>query len=125
MSFLKKLGQIMLQVAGVAAGFGPLVFPQGGAKTQAVVNDLSQIATIIVQIEAIGQQFSPNMAGSEKLRVAGPLVAQILLASDMMIGHKIQDQALAKTGASKIADGMADWLNALHPDSATAESKLA
>lgn len=76
-----------------------------------VSQDLSQIASIITQVEAMGQAL--GIAGPDKLRAASPLVAQIILQSALLANHSISDGPLFTQGTTKVADGMADILNAL------------
>jgi len=120
MTFLKKLGQIIASVAGIAAGVGPLVLPFLGAGKAAtiektVVNDLTQIGQQVVNVESIIQ--TPG-SGAEKLRAVTPLVASIVQGSEMLYGKKVYDEALFIRGSQKIADGTADILNSVHPDEA-------
>jgi hypothetical protein len=44
--------------------------------------------------------------------MAAPLIAQAILQSSLMAGHTLADPVLFKQGATKIADGLADVLNA-------------
>jgi hypothetical protein len=69
---------------------------------------------VITMVEAIGQAASVPMPGAEKLKVATPLVAQIILSSSMLAQHKIGDEVLFRQGCTSIASGMADVLNSLH-----------
>jgi hypothetical protein len=115
MTFLKKLGSILLRATEIAAGFAPIAqmsFPGQSDKIQTVSNDLAQIANIIVTVEAVGQ--SLNLPGAQKLQAAAPQVAQIILQSAVLSNHKIANTVLFQGGCQKIADGMADVLNSLH-----------
>ncbi len=117
MKFLTKFGQAFLKGIQIVTGFAPLaasVAPNEAGVIQTVSQDLTQIAHIITQVVVIGQALS--LPGPQKLTAAAPLIAQVLLQSSMLAGHKINDEALFTAGAKKIADGMADCLNSLHPD---------
>ena len=121
MTFLKKLGQIILQGAAIAAGIGPMakVLIPGDNDDRIIdwVNDgLVQVASIITTVEAVGQVL--NQPGPEKLRAASPLVAQIVLKSSVVAGRKIADPVKFQAGCQKIADGMADVLNSIDADEA-------
>jgi hypothetical protein len=125
MTFLKKLGAILLEATKIVTGFGPLasaLIP--GTKDdkiiQVVSSDLVQIAGIVTQVEVFGQALS--IAGADKLKAAAPAVAQIILQSSLLANHKIANAPLFQTGCTKIADGMADVLNALK-DNVDTESK--
>lgn len=115
MNLLEKIGSIILKGTQIILGFGATVqqqFPGTSGTVQVVSKDITDIANIIIQIEAFGQTLATP--GADKLRAAAPLVAQIILQSSMMAGHTIADQTLYMGGATKIADGFADVLNSLH-----------
>ena len=120
MTFLSKLGAILLKGVVIATGFAQVLQQQvpgvGGTVIQKISKDLVEIAQIIVSIEAVGQLKS--IPGAEKAKAAGPLVAQVILQSTIMTGQKINDTALFNQGCVNIAGGVADVLNALHPDGA-------
>jgi hypothetical protein len=115
MKFLTKLGQIILKGVEIYTGFEPIAamaFPGQADKLQVVSRDLSEIATIVTQVEGVGQAL--QLAGPQKLQAAAPLVAQAILQSSILVNHTIADPVLFNQGAQKIADGMADVLNSLH-----------
>jgi hypothetical protein len=120
MTFLSKLGAILLKGVAIATGFSQVLGQQlpggGGAMVQKISKDLAEIAQIIVTIEAVGQL--KGLPGAEKAKAAGPLIAQIILQSTIMTGQKINDATLFNQGCVNIAGGMADVLNSLHPDGA-------
>jgi hypothetical protein len=114
MKFLSKLGAIILKMTEIVAGFAPLAaytMPSQAANIQVVSTDLAAIASIITNVEAVGQALT--LAGPQKLQAAAPLVAQVLLQSSLLANHKIAQPELFKAGSQKMADGMADVLNSL------------
>jgi len=115
--FLKKLGQILANAAGIAVGIGPIITPflGGGVKeyAPAAINDLTQISQIVTMVEAVVQ--TPG-SGAVKLQAATPLVLQILKTSQAFTGKKIADEALAEKGAADIVSGIVEFMNAIHPD---------
>jgi hypothetical protein len=114
MKFLTKLGQISLNIGGIVAGIGPLgsmLFPQHKAAIDKFVGTSSSIVSIISQIEVVGQTLL--LPGTDKLKAATPLVAQVILSSDALVGKKIKDNELFKSGCTKITDGWADVINSL------------
>jgi hypothetical protein len=123
MTFLSKLGKVLatvVNILSVAAGIGPIIGPylgSAGAKVagavSTAVNDLTSIGQVVLQAEALIQGTG---TGATKLAAASPLVAQIIKTSELVSGHKIADEALFMAGCTKITSGMADVLNALHPD---------
>lgn len=114
MTFLKKLGEIILKFTEIATGIGPLLstaYPQSATAVTTVTSDLSQIAQIIAQVEAMGQAL--NIAGPQKLTAAAPLVAQIVLSSSLLVNQKIDDPVMFQKACTEIAGGVADLLNSL------------
>jgi len=121
MSFLKKLGQILLSVAGVAAGVGPIVLPfLGSGKSQTiagtVVNDLTAIGSTIATVETAFAAV-PGSTGAQKLQAAIPLISNIIKTSQLVSGKKIANQAMFTQACTEITQGMVDLLNSL--DAAT------
>ena len=119
MTFLKKLGSILANVAGVAMGVGPLIGPfLGSGKSATVVghvtNDLTQIAQMTLAIETAlqGQQ------GTAKLAALVPLVSNIIKTSELVSGKKIANEALFTQACTEYAQATVDLLNAIHPDEA-------
>jgi len=118
MTFLKKLGQILAKAAAVALGIGPIIQPFLGAGSKveaAAVNDLTQIAQIVTEVEAVVQ--APG-SGAAKLAAATPLVLQILKTSQAFSGKKVANETLAESGATQIVNGIVAFMNAIHPDEA-------
>lgn len=113
MTFLKKLGQLALQITGIVLGLQePIGNGQPAPALSPAVSDLLKIAQVIVSVEIAGQAL--NLAGPDKLKAAIPLVAQILSGSSFMAGHNISDPALYQVGIANIAAGMANILNSIH-----------
>ena len=114
MKYLSLVGKFALMGLQVLLGFGvPLTKATPNTTDDKVVDTMVQIAQMIGIVEAIGQAATTPMAGPEKLRVATPLVAQVILASSMLSGHKIGDELLFRQGCEKIASGMADVMNSI------------
>jgi hypothetical protein len=117
MSFLKRLGSIIVKGAAIAAGFGPMIsatVPGAAGVVTKVTDTLQQLVGIIVNVEAVGQVL--GTPGPDKLKAATPLVAQIILQSDFMVGKKIKNQELFQKAAAQFAGGAADFLNSLEDD---------
>lgn len=121
MTFLKKLGTILANVAGIAVGIGPLIKPfvgsgKAGSILESATNDLVAVGQIVVQTEAILQ--TPG-SGATKLAAAAPLVAGIVKTSELVAGKKIANEALFIEGCTDITSGVAKVLNSIHPDAAS------
>lgn len=113
-SFLKKLAEGIVKGAAIATGLEPFatgLFPKQAEKISKGVSDWEQVAQIVTNVEVIGSVL--GAPGADKLKAATPLVAQVLIQSDLIKSRKIKDQLLFRNGAQKIADGMADVLNSL------------
>jgi len=126
MTFLKKLGQILLQVATTAVGIGPLVTPlfgnKAGAATTAVAtvtNDLTTIGSVIVQVEVA----LAGKTGADKMSAAINLIGPIIKASQLVSGKKIADPLKLQNGIAEITQGVVDVLNSIHPDETASEVK--
>lgn len=123
MTFLKKLGQILVNVAGAAAGIGPIIAPfygSGGKVDKAIdtgVNDLTSIAQLVVTIETAFAAV-PGSTGAQKLQALVPLVSNIISTSQVVSGKKVANSDLFTKGCTEVAQGMVDVLNAIHPDEA-------
>lgn len=117
MNFLKKLAEVVLKVAQVATGFVPLVqgvIPQRGADVvKEVSDDLTKVAGIVSSIEVAAQALSAPLSGPDKLKMAAPLVGQVVLQSDLLVGHKIKDEALFQQSVADLASAVVGILNSL------------
>lgn len=121
LTFLKKLGGIVLQVGAVVTGLYPLIQPMLGSGKPATivgtaVNDLSQISKLVIQIEAVGQ--SLNLTGPQKLQALVPLVQNVVLTSEVVDGKKVANNDLFVKACTEYAQATVDLLNSIHPDEA-------
>ena len=114
MTFLKKLGQLLLKGVALAEGVYPFFQPLLGSKAGQVVatsiNDLKLIANQVVTIETA----LAGKTGAEKFAALVPLVAQIIRTSELVSGKEIADEAKFQTGVSEVAQGVVDILNSIH-----------
>lgn len=121
MRFLTKIGKLILKGTRYIIGISPTiqrVLPDGRVET--FIDKLLEFQDVIIKMEAIGQVL--HLSGANKLRGAGPLFAQVILGSGVMINRKIGDEAMFLRGATKMADGMADILNSLKDDKIETEN---
>ena len=122
MTFLKKLGQILLKVLSIATGVGPIIQPflgsgKAGTVATTAVNDLTAIGQVVLQIETAFAAV-PNSTGAQKLQAAIPLVSNIIRTSEMVIGKKIANEALFTQACQEFTQATVDLLNSIHPDEA-------
>lgn len=120
LTFLKKLGQILANADGIAAGIGPFIKPFLGSGEAAkyvgtAVNDLTQIAGVVTTVEAIIQ--TPG-SGATKLAAAVPLVQQIITSSELVAGKKVANNDLFVKACQEFTQATVDLLNSIHPDEA-------
>lgn len=123
MTFLKKLGSILAQGIALATGVWPLVSGLFGSKAQqgtTVVNDLSAIGAVVVQVEAIIQGAG---TGAQKLQAAAPLVANIVKTSELVSGHQIANEPLFIQGCTDLTNAVAEILNSLSANGVQASGK--
>ena len=118
MKFLTKLGQILVKATQIISGAGAL-FPQYNPQITKTKDTLELVAGIVMNVEVFGQVL--GTPGADKLKAAAPLVAQVIMQSDMLVKRKIQDAALFQKGAEQVAAGMADVLNSLKSDVETSD----
>lgn len=125
--FLSKLGQVVLKGAQIAEPviaqlqpyFGLIVpaitrltpTPKDDAAAPLIISDLNEAAKIVTATELAGQAIGAT--GDQKLQMAAPQIAQLLLSSLQLAGHKVVNQTLFMQGATQITGGLADVLNSL------------
>lgn len=125
MTFLKKLGTILVNLAGIAAGVGPIILPfLGSGKASQVastaVNDLTAVGQTIVQIETAFAAI-PGATGPQKLAAAIPLVGNIIKTSELVSGKKIANEALFTQAVQEYTQATVDLLNSIdHNEAKTA-----
>lgn len=126
MKFLSKLAEIFakgLQLVGVFTPIIDKVDPSLGQKIETVSADLTDAMNVIVDVEHIGTAL--QLKGPDKLKAAAPLVADVILKSAALANHKVANPDLFNQGATKVADGLADIVNSLHPDGIAVTNKQA
>ena len=119
MSFLKRLGEVLAKSAATLIGIGPIITPlfgshgdKAGAVFGAVLNDLTAIGSVIVQMEVA----LAGQAGATKFAAAVKLIGPILRTSSLVSGKKIADEVMFQKGVEEIAQGVVDILNSIHQD---------
>jgi hypothetical protein len=122
MTFLKKLGEVLLKVLAIATSVGPVIQPfigsgKAGTTTATVVNDLTSIGSVVVQIETAFAAI-PNSTGAQKLQAAIPLVSNIIKTSELVVGKKIANETLFTQACTEFTQATVDLLNSIHPDEA-------
>lgn len=122
MNWLKTVGKAVLKYGKLVPGFQQYFqfLPALAALTPnkmddalapVIVSELNQLVGVIVATEAAGQAISAS--GDQKLQMAAPQVAQVILGSAAMAGHEIADDVLFQKACTEIAGGVADLMNSL------------
>ena len=108
-SFLKTFGLAVARIVGVVGGISPVI-ETAAPVTRPVLDKLSQIGAMVMQVEAVFAAISDPAAktGSQKLKAATPLVAQVLQSSELVAGKKIKDEQTFIAAAGTISSGVAD-----------------
>lgn len=136
MTWLKTFGLEVLKVINVVVGIldgGSIqkAFPGAAGTVTVVQSDLKEIGTVITDIEtafagasagatAAGVTGLPAKTGVIKLAAATPLVSQKILASPLMTGQKIKNEALYASAVKSLTSSVADLLNSLDPSTVKA-----
>lgn len=115
LTFLKKLGQIIVAGANVFGVFSPMIqqVVPGSGVVNTVSKDIAEIGNVVVSVEAFGQM--AGLPGAQKAKLAGPQIAQILMNSTLLVGKKIHDPVLFAKACASMGGDMADILNSLDP----------
>ena len=117
MTWLAKIGSFLAKGIAILTGLEPLIAPYIGAKGSSVatnvINDLTQIGSVVVQAEAI----LGSGTGPQKLANAAPLVANIVKTSEMLSGKHIKNETLFIQGCTDLTSAVAEILNSLDPNS--------
>lgn len=116
MGWLKTIGIVIGEVTKIVLGLGPMITALTPSKKDdqivAQVGDtLAQVGGIVVTVEAMVAALSQPLPGADKLKMATPMVVQIILRSALMIDKKIDDPALFADGAADITQGVCKVLN--------------
>lgn len=124
MTFLAKLGSFLAKGIAILTGLGPLIEPYLGSKANTaisnVTNDLTAVGQVVVQAEALIQGAG---TGPQKLAAAAPLVVSIVKTSELVSGHKIDNEALFLQGCTDLTSAVAEILNSLSGDGVNSQGK--
>ena len=117
MNWLTKIGTVAAKMTAILTGFGPLisaVHPSAAAVVTRVESEIEQAIGIVAQAEIMGAAL--KLPGAQKLEMAAPAMAQLILRSSMMAGKKISDPVKFAAGCKAVADGFAQIANSLDGD---------
>jgi hypothetical protein len=126
-SFLKKAGQILANIAAVEAGIEPIFKAALPAAAGATVDKLDLIFKSVVATEGqFAAAFPTGQTGPQKLLAAASLVGPILGTVDTITGKPIANEAAYTKAVQTITGGIADLMNSLQAksDSSTAGAAI-
>ena len=117
MKLLTKIAQIagkvtatFLGLEDVIRGFVP---DEHDGKLKPIKDTMLEVRDAIIAVELMATGIAGGATGPDKLRMAGPLVRDVILKSALVGNKDIEDKALFSKGVEGIASGMADVLNSL------------
>lgn len=115
MSFLKKLGTVVLKVIGVWAGIAPIL-GQAAPNNATLTNIEDKLGKAFGVVTTVEQTFVAAFGadaknGSDKLKAAQPFVAQLIQQVDMLAGKKPKDEAKFEAASTALTGALADILN--------------
>lgn len=116
MSFLKKLGTVVLKIIGIATGVMPLIqsaLPAGAQGEVATIEDkLNKSLGVIVTAEQMFAAAGSTKAGSAKLMAAKPFISQLMQQTELLVGKTPKNEAAYETAITNLTSAFADVLNA-------------
>jgi hypothetical protein len=127
LSFLKRAGQILANVASVEAGLEPIFKAALPTSAGPTIDKLDLLFKSVVATEGqFTAAFPAGQTGPQKLLAAASLLAPVLSTVDTIRGKPIADEAALTAAVNTITKGIADYMNALKPnaDNTTAGSAI-
>jgi hypothetical protein len=112
-TFLKKLGTILLKVIGTVTGFAPLLnqYVDTSKVAPKIEDKLNQVLNIVITAEQMFAAAGVEQSGSQKLAAASKFVAQAIQQADVLVGRKPQNEALFTDASTRLTAALADILN--------------
>ena len=115
MTFLKKLGTIVLKIVGIASGFLPLVapaLPKTAQTTVGTIEDkLNQSLGVITTAEQMFSAAGQAKAGSSKLAAAMPYISVLMQNTETLVGKKPTNEAAYEAAIKNLTSSLADVMN--------------
>lgn len=116
MTFLKKLGMIVLKIVGIVSGELPLLQSVLPAKVGSeVATGMDKLDSALGVVTTAEQMFTAvsqaSGQGSAKLTAATPFIAALLQQTTTLTGKTPKNAALFQSGCASITSGLADVMN--------------
>jgi hypothetical protein len=126
LSFLKKAGQVLANVAAEEAGLEPIFKKLLPAAAGPVLDKLDLAFKNIVATEGMfTKAFPGQQTGPQKLTAATTLIEPLLASVDTLVGTHIVDGPASAAAVLKITSGLADYINARSGGDSTGTSVAA
>lgn len=114
-SFLKRAGQILANVASVEAGLEPIFKGALPASAGPTIDKADLLFKQVVAIEgAFAAAFPTGQTGAQKLIASASLIGPVLQSVDTIRGKSIANEAAYQKAVQTIAGGIADLMNSLN-----------
>lgn len=112
MTFLKKLGTVILRIIGISNAVLPII-EQAAPQSAPIADRLTQAFNVVVTTEQMfTAAFGPDAKkGSDKLKAATPFVAALVQQIDLVAGRKPKDETLFADASTRLTSALADILN--------------
>lgn len=112
-SFLKKAGQVLANVAAVEAGVEPIFKAALPTAAGTVLDKFDTAFKSVVAVEGMFAAAYPGQqTGPQKIIAASTLIAPILASIDAIAGTHTVDSAAEQKAILEITGGIADYINA-------------
>lgn len=111
MSFLKRVGGLILKGLAIAKGLLPYVEEAVVTAAPQTIGIFEIINSSIQDAEVIGQAL--GKPGPEKFQIALPLVGADLLKYTKDLGHKVKDESLFNKAVQEFTQASVDLQNSL------------
>lgn len=122
MGFLKKLGSVLAKVGAIVVGINPFIPDQYKDEAALVVDKMSQLHSLIIQVEAMGAAL--NLTGQQKLEAITASATALFLQSATLAGHEVADKAMFIEAVRETVSAQVKMLNALKGDNVKTEELL-
>ena len=114
MTWLKKIGVILLKAAQIIVGVQNFMPPSITGAVHTIGDVLAQALQVIVDVEAMGAALA--LTGPQKLQAAVAAGTQIFLRWSATLGRKIADPVLFTAGVTQVFDGLVKIANSWKDD---------
>jgi hypothetical protein len=112
-TILADVGKGIQIFTGIAPALYQSVPTAAKPTVTAVTDDLTEIGQAVASAAAVTAAIKPGATPADVATAAVPLVQNIVSASELIAGKKIQNQGLFNQATAEIAQGVTDLLNSL------------